>query len=150
MTSGCLCAKVVNNIQRNFNLCDFQTQGYARIHFYVQCCIRMEITVLYFKLCGRNSWSYSRKYPFSSICDRIRNRKVLSYGFRKMNPGLTTFLVYQSLFLVRQVILGRTFRVQIPIVIKFASSVLMQKKYNILSHTVKNIMTYRNKFQEIS
>jgi len=23
MTSNCLCAKVVNNISRNFNLCDF-------------------------------------------------------------------------------------------------------------------------------
>jgi len=23
MTSRCLCAKVVNNISRNFNLCDF-------------------------------------------------------------------------------------------------------------------------------
>ena len=31
MTSCCLRAKIVNNISRNFNLCDFQAQGYARI-----------------------------------------------------------------------------------------------------------------------
>ena len=48
MTSCCLCANVVNNISLNFNLCNFQTEGYARIHLYVQYCIRMEITVLYF------------------------------------------------------------------------------------------------------
>ena len=30
MTSCCLRAKIVNNISRNVNLCDFQVQGYAR------------------------------------------------------------------------------------------------------------------------
>ena len=45
MTSYCLCSKVVNNISRNFKLCDFLTQGYARIHFNVQYCIRMEIKI---------------------------------------------------------------------------------------------------------
>ena len=39
--------------------------GYARIHFYVQYCIRVEITELYFKLYGRKSWSYSWKYLFT-------------------------------------------------------------------------------------
>ena len=60
MTS-CLCAKVVIYISWNFNLCDFKTLGYARIHYNVQYCIRMEITVLYFKLCGHKSWFNSRK-----------------------------------------------------------------------------------------
>jgi len=55
MMSCCLCAKVVNNISLNFNLCDFNTPGYARIHFYVQYCIRMKITVLYFKLYVRKA-----------------------------------------------------------------------------------------------
>ena len=35
MTSCCLCAKIVNNISRNFNLCHFQTQGYARILYVI-------------------------------------------------------------------------------------------------------------------
>ena len=48
MTSCCLCDKAVNNISQNFDLYDYQTQEYARIHLYVQYCIRMEITVLYF------------------------------------------------------------------------------------------------------
>ena len=49
MTLCCLCSKVINNISRSFNLCDSQTQGYARIHFNVQYFIRMEIKL--FLLC---------------------------------------------------------------------------------------------------
>ena len=39
--------------------------------------------------------------------------------------GLTTFLAHQSVSRLMPVILGRTFRVQLPIVIKFASSMLI-------------------------
>ena len=68
MTSYCLCAKIVNNISRNFNLCDFQTQGYTRIHLYVQYCIRMEITVLNYKLCGRRPSVLRLQIEFTQRC----------------------------------------------------------------------------------
>ena len=35
MTSCCLYTNVMNNISRNFNLCDFLTQGYTRILYVI-------------------------------------------------------------------------------------------------------------------
>jgi hypothetical protein len=36
MTSCCLRAKIVNNISRNFNLCDLYAKGYARILYVIR------------------------------------------------------------------------------------------------------------------
>jgi hypothetical protein len=55
MTSHCLYIKEINIISRNFHFCKFETQIKAIIKLFLYC-IRMEITVLYFRHCIHKSW----------------------------------------------------------------------------------------------
>ena len=56
--------------QRHFTEFQFlhfsaQNKNTYKFKILLHYCIRMEITVLYFKLWGSKSWFYSLKYPFS-------------------------------------------------------------------------------------
>jgi len=50
-----------------FQFVCFSAPGISKNTFYVQYYVIMEITVLYFKPCGCQSWFYSSNYPFTYL-----------------------------------------------------------------------------------